>query len=321
MRILSGIQPSGKLHIGNYFGMMKPMIEAQKRGELFCFIADLHALTSLADCQALKKYTLEAALDFLALGIDPEKSVFWVQSDIPEINELTWYLSNVTPVGLLQRAHSYKDKVAKGIPANAGLFNYPVLMAADILSVQTNVVPVGQDQKQHVEIARDIAIKFNNTYGEIFTLPEPEIKKDIAVVPGIDGQKMSKSYNNVLEIFGAESELKKKVMSIVTDSTPVDKPKDPDKSIIYALYKLFATPEQEKNIRQKFQAGGFGYGDAKKELLGLLLDYFAPYRQKRAELAKNMDQVEQILAAGTEKARAVISKTMNTVRKAVGTGR
>ncbi len=319
MRILSGIQPSGKLHIGNYFGMMKPMVEAQTRGELFCFIANLHALTSLSDGKLLKQYTLDAALDFLALGIDPEKSYFWVQSDIPEINELSWYLSNVTPLGLLQRAHSYKDKTVKGLAANAGLFTYPILMAADILAVQTDIVPVGQDQKQHVEIARDIAVKFNNLYGEIFKIPEPEIKKELAVIPGIDGQKMSKSYNNTLEIFGEENVLKKKIMSIVTDSTPVEKAKNPDKCIVFSLYSLLATPVQEKQMRANYLGGNYGYGTAKKELFELFWNYFAPYRQKRQELAKDLAAVESILHKGAEKTRQVIYLTLNKVKKAVGT--
>lgn len=319
MRILSGIQPSGSLHIGNYFGMMKPMIEYQQKGELFCFIANLHALTTVTDGKLLKKYTLDAALDFLALGIDPQKSTFWVQSDIPAINELTWYLSNVTPLGLLQRSHSYKDKVAKGIAANAGLFNYPILMAADILAVQTNVVPVGKDQKQHVEIARDIAIKFNNLYGEIFTLPEPQIAKEVAIVPGTDGQKMSKSYGNFIEIFGEENVVRKKIMSIVTDSTPVEKPKDPEKCNVFNLYRLLATPEQEKTMREKYLNGNYGYGEAKKELFSLFWEYFRSARERRQRLSADLTTVQKILKNGAEKASAVIEQTLAKVRGAVGT--
>lgn len=319
MRILSGIQPSGQLHIGNYFGMMKPMVEYQAKGELFCFIANLHALTTINEGKILEKFTRDAALDFLALGIDPEKSVFWVQSDIPEINELTWYLSNVVPVSLLQRSHSYKDKLAKGIPPNAGLFNYPILMAADILAVQSDLVPVGKDQKQHVEIARDIAIKFNNIYGDIFKLPEPEIKKEVAIVPGIDGQKMSKTYNNYIEIFGEENVIRKKIMSIVTDSTPVDKPKNPDKCNVFALYKLFANKEQEKTMREKYLAGNYGYGEAKKELFGLIWEYFAAARKRRLELASEKDYLLKVLKNGSEKARKSIISTLDKVRKAVGT--
>jgi tryptophanyl-tRNA synthetase len=319
MRILSGIQPSGSLHIGNYFGMMKPMIEYQQKGELFCFIANLHALTTVTDGKLLKKYTLDAALDFLALGIDPEKSTFWVQSDIPAINELTWYLSNVTPLGLLQRSHSYKDKVAKGIAANAGLFNYPILMAADILAVQTNVVPVGKDQKQHVEIARDIAIKFNNLYGEIFTLPEPQIAREVAIVPGTDGQKMSKSYGNFIEIFGEENVIRKKIMSIVTDSTPVEKPKDPEKCNVFNLYRLFATPEQEKIIRAKYENGNYGYGEAKKELFSLFWEYFRLARERRQALVSDPVMVQNILKNGAAKAAEVIERTLAIVRSVVGT--
>jgi tryptophanyl-tRNA synthetase len=319
MRILSGIQPSGNLHIGNYFGMMKPMIEYQAKGDLFCFIANLHALTTITDGKKLKEYTLQAAMDFLALGIDPQKSTFWVQSDVPEINELAWYLSNVTPVGLLERSHSYKDKLAKGIPANGGLFFYPVLMAADILAVQSDVVPVGRDQKQHVEITRDIAIKFNNQYGEIFKIPEPEIKSDVAVVPGIDGQKMSKSYGNYIEIFGDEKLIKKKIMSIVTDSTPVDQPKNPDTCTVFKLYSLFGTAEQITELRAKYLAGGLGYGDAKKALFSIVWEHFAPYRHKRAELAANADYVQKILQQGKEKSREVMLETLVKIRKAVGT--
>lgn len=319
MRILSGIQPSGSLHIGNYFGMMKPMIEYQQKGELFCFIANLHALTTVADGKLLKKYTLDAALDFLALGIDPEKSTFWVQSDIPAINELTWYLSNVTPLGLLQRSHSYKDKVAKGIAANAGLFNYPILMAADILALQTNVVPVGKDQKQHVEIARDIAIKFNNLYGDIFTLPEPQIAKEVAIIPGTDGQKMSKSYGNFIEIFGEENVIRKKIMSIVTDSTPVEKPKDPEKCNVFNLYRLLATPEQEKLMREKYLNGNYGYGEAKKELFSLFWEYFRLDRERRQALVADPMMVQNILKNGAAKAAEVIERTLTKVRSVVGT--
>ena len=229
-RILSGIQPSGSLHLGNYFGMMKRMIEYQERGELFCFLVNYHALTSISDGDKLRKETLGAAIDFLALGIDPEKSYFWVQSDLPEVTELTWILSNVTPFGLLERCHSYKDKIARGLSPNHGLFAYPVLMTADILLFQSNTVPVGKDQKQHVEVARDIAIKFNNTYDNIFVIPEEEIQEDSALVPGLDGEKMAKSYNNTIEIFADEKSLKQKVMTITTDSTPVDNPKNPKPS-------------------------------------------------------------------------------------------
>jgi tryptophanyl-tRNA synthetase len=318
MRILSGIKPSGTIHIGNYLGMIRPMVESQSRGELFCFIANLHSLTTMADAKQMTQYTTDALLDLLALGIDSDKSVLWMQSDVPEVTELTWYLSNVTPVGLLERCHAYKDAIAKGIPANNGLFTYPVLMAADILMYQANKVPVGKDQKQHVEVTRDIGIKFNATYGNAFVIPEEEIQEELAVIPGIDGQKMSKSYNNTIEIFGAEKVIRKKIMSIITDPTPVEAPKNPDNSIIYALYKLFAKPEQSISLAERFRAGGMGYGDAKKELFEMLWEYFAPFRKKREELVNNLDFVAEIRQKGAEKARAVAANTMDTVRKLVG---
>lgn len=318
MRIFSGIKPSGTIHIGNYLGMIRPMVESQSRGELFCFIANLHSLTTMFDAKQMIQYTSDALLDLLALGIDPDKSVLWVQSDVPEVAELTWYLNNVTPVGLLERCHAYKDAIAKGIPPNNGLFSYPVLMAADILLYQADRVPVGKDQKQHVEVTRDVGIKFNATYGNAFTIPEEEIQEELAVIPGIDGQKMSKSYNNTIEIFGAEKVIKKKIMSIVTDPTPVEAPKDPEKSIIYALYKLFADPQKSNALADRFRAGGMGYGDAKKELFELLWEYFKPFRMKREELVSNMDFVQEIRKKGADKARAVAADTMNTVRKLVG---
>ncbi|KMQ52646.1 Tryptophanyl-tRNA synthetase [Chitinispirillum alkaliphilum] len=318
MRILSGIKPSGNLHIGNYFGMIKPMVQSQNRGELFCFIANMHSLTTLFDGKKMQEYTNDALLDLLALGIDPEKSVFWVQSDVPEVTELTWYLNNVTPVGLLERSHAYKDAIAKNIPPNNGLFSYPVLMAADILMYQSNVVPVGKDQKQHLEITRDLAAKFNSTYGEVFTLPEPEIHEELAIIPGLDGQKMSKSYGNTIEIFSAEKSLRKKIMSIVTDPTPVEAPKDPDKSTIYSLYKLFASKEQSDTMAEKFKAGGYGYGDAKKELFEVLRDYFLPYRQKREELKNNPKFILEIREFGAEKARKAAQETISKVRELLG---
>lgn len=318
MRILSGIKPSGTLHIGNYLGMIRPMVQSQSRGELFCFIANLHSLTTLFDGPKMAAYSREALIDMMALGIDPEKSVFWLQSDVPEVTELTWYLSNVTPVGLLERCHAYKDCLAKGIPANNGLFSYPVLMAADILLFQTNFVPVGKDQKQHIEVARDVAIKFNSTYGEAFTIPEPQITEEIALIPGIDGQKMSKSYGNTIEIFGTEKAMRKKIMSIVTDATPVDAPKDPDNSTIYSIYKLFASNSQTAEMASRFRTGGYGYGDAKKELFEMLWNYFAPFREKRNELAANLDFVEETRKKGAQKAREAASVTMKRVRELAG---
>lgn len=319
MRVLSGLQSSGRLHIGNYFGMMKKMIAYQESSELFAFIANMHALTSVFEGRNLADGTLEAAVDFLSLGLDPERAVFWVQSDVPEVAELTWYLSNVTPVGLLERSHSFKDKIAKGIAPNAGLFFYPVLMAADILLYQAERVPVGKDQKQHLEITRDIAIKFNNAYGEVFVLPEPEIDENLAVIPGIDGQKMSKSYGNTINIFSDRSELKKRVMSIVTDSTPVEAPKNPDTCTVFALYRLFAPAEDILNMAERYRNGGVGYGEVKKELVDLVWNHFAPFRERREELIRDKEQVRKILNEGADKARYHANKTLRKIRKKVGT--
>ena len=318
MRVLSGIQPSGALHLGNYFGMMQKMIAHQEEQELFCFIANYHAMTSLNDGKVLARGTLEAAASFLALGLDPEKSVFWVQSDVPEVQELTWYLSNFTPMGLLERCHSYKDKVTKGLAANHGLFAYPVLMAADILMFQSEKVPVGKDQKQHVEVTRDIAIKFNNQYGDIFTLPDPEIDDDVATVPGLDGLKMSKSYGNTIDLFLEDKALRKQVMRIVTDATPVEEPKDPDKCNVYKIYSLFLDVGQRDVLRQRYLAGGLGYGDVKQELFETLRDFFAPFRERRQALLEDPASLKAILAEGAQKARYAASKTMNKVRKKVG---
>ena len=318
MRILSGIQPSGKLHLGNYFGMMKPILELQKEGEVFLFIADYHALTSVTDPRAMRQGTIDVALDFLACGLDTEKTLFYRQSDIPEVTELTWLLSTVTPMGLLERCHSYKDKVAKGLPATHGLFAYPVLMAADILIMQSQVVPVGRDQKQHVEVTRDIAIKFNNVYGEVFTLPEPSIRDEVAVVPGVDGQKMSKSYSNTVEIFGDPKESRAQIMRIVTDSKTVADPKDPEGCNVFALYRLFASDAQRDEMAARYRAGGLGYGEVKKRLFEMFDAHFAPLRQRRAELQKNMDHVQAVLRSGAERAAAVARDTLRRARQAVG---
>ncbi len=318
MRILSGIQPSGSLHLGNYFAMMKRMIDYQENHELFCFIVNYHALTSVFNADKLKKQTYEAICDFLALGIDPEKSYFYVQSDIPEVTELTWILSNVTPLGLLERGHSYKDKKAKGVPANHGLFAYPVLMAADILMYGANLVPVGKDQKQHVEMTRDIALKFNQTYGETFVIPEPEIPRNVAVIPGIDGQKMSKTYGNTLDIFAPKNVLKKKVMSIVTDATPIDEPKNPDTCNLFAIYSLFLDEAEKKQLRERYLKPGLKYSDIKKELLEKIWTYFGPYREKRESLINDRETVSKIMQKGAEKARQVASEYMDRVRKNVG---
>jgi len=318
MRILSGIQPSGTLHIGNYFGMMRPAIELQEQGEAFLFIADYHALTTVNDPNVLRQRVKDVALDFLAAGLDPEKTAFYRQSDVPGVQELAWLLSIVTPMGLLERCHSYKDKTARGIAATHGLFAYPVLMASDILAVQSTVVPVGRDQKQHVEVTRDIATKFNHQYGEVFTIPEPSIRETVAIVPGVDGKKMSKSYDNTLEMFGAPGLLKKRVMKVVTDSTPLEEPKDPESCNVFALYKLFASDEEAADLAARYRVAGFGYGTAKKELLAKMNEYFAPMREKRAELEQNMDDVEEILCKGAQKARAEIRKTLQAARQAVG---
>jgi tryptophanyl-tRNA synthetase len=318
MRVLSGIQPSGSLHLGNYFGMMSKMIAHQEEAELFCFIANYHAQTSVIDGKQLAKGTLEAAANFLALGMDPEKSTFWVQSDVPEVQELAWVLSNFTPMGLLERCHSYKDKVVKGIAANHGLFAYPVLMTADILLFQSETVPVGKDQKQHVEVARDIAIKFNNEYGEIFTLPLPEIDDDVATVPGLDGQKMSKSYGNTIDLFAEEKALRKQIMRIVTAPIPVEAPKDPDACNVYKIFRLFLDKEQDQALRQRYQAGNLGFGDVKQELFETVRDYFAPQTEYRKELLANPDGIREILAKGADKARYAASKTLRKVRKKTG---
>jgi tryptophanyl-tRNA synthetase len=317
-RVLSGIQPSGTLHIGNYFGMMRPMIESQNTSDLFCFIVNYHALTSVEDAALLSKNTLDAAADFLALGLDPDKCCFWAQADVPEVTELAWILSCQTSLGLLERSHSYKDKLAKGLPASAGLFTYPVLMAADILIMQSQIIPVGKDQKQHVEITRDIAERFNHVYGETFVIPEPRIEEYIAVVPGIDGQKMSKSYGNTIGIFEEEKALRKKVMSIKTDSKGVEESKDPDTCNLTALYRLMSTPEQLEDLKKRYRAGGLGYGTVKQELFELMLNYFKPYKEKRDALAKDHDQIRAILKKGAEKARAAAAPTIKAVRTKVG---
>lgn len=320
MRVLSGIQPSGKLHIGNYFGAMRQHLQLQAENEGFYFIADYHALTSNPNPHILRENTFGVAMDYLALGLDPEKTVFWRQSDVPEVTELMWILSCATPMGLLQRCHSYKDKIDQGLSPVHGLFAYPVLMAADILMYDSNLVPVGQDQKQHIEVTRDLAIKFNNLYGETFILPEEHIMKSVAVVPGIDGRKMSKSYDNTIEIFEPESSVKKKVMRIVTDSTPVEDPKDPDTCNAFALLRLVAPEAELAQWEEKYRSGGVGYGTVKKRVVELLHDYFRPFRQKREELENNRDYVEEVLCSGAQRARAVARQTMKRVRDVTGLG-
>jgi len=319
MRILSGIQPSGTLHIGNYFGMMRPSIELQARGECYYFIADYHSMTSLTDADQRRKNTLDVALDFLACGLDPKKSVFYRQSDLPEVCELTWILGTLTPMGLLERAHSYKDKTAKGLSPNFGLFAYPVLMAADILLYDAHLVPVGRDQKQHLEMTRDIAIKFNQTYGETFVIPEPEIRPEVATVPGLDGQKMSKSYGNTVEIFGDEKAIRKKIMGIKMDSrTPAEPKPDADQNLAIQLLKLVAPADVSTDTETRLREGGLGYGDLKKALFEHYWNYFAPYRARRAELAANLDYVNQVLLDGAQRARVISSDVRQRARRASG---
>jgi len=318
MRILSGIQPSGALHLGNYFGMMRPAIELQEKGEAYYFIADYHSMTSLFDANERRRNTLDVALDFLACGLDPKRAVFFRQSDVPEVCELTWMLSTLTPMGLLERATSYKDKIAKGISPNHGLFAYPVLMAADILIYDSNIVPVGQDQKQHVEMTRDIAIKFNEAYGETFVIPEPQIKGETAKVPGIDGEKMSKSYGNTIEIFGDEKALRKKVMALKMDSRQPAEPKpDADQNLAIQLLKVIDAGVG-KEWEERLRAGGLGYGDLKKKLFEVYWDYFAAARTKRAELVANLDYVNQVLGDGAAKARSKATDVLKRARKASG---
>ncbi len=316
MRILTGIQPSGRLHWGNYFGAMKNMFDLQSKGEEFMFIANFHAMTTVRDGEALRSATREVALDYLACGLDPEKTVMYRQSDVPEVQELAWYLSCLTPMGLLERCHSYKDKLARGMDATHGLFAYPVLMAADILIMQADLVPVGKDQKQHLEVTRDLAQKFNNAYGEIFKLPDAYIPETVATIPGLDGQKMSKSYHNTIELFDPSA--KKKIMGIVTDSKTMEEPKEPEGNSIYELYKLFATQGEVADMAAKFRAGNYGYGHAKKELLAAYKRLFDPFREKREELAKDPGRLEDILRDGASRARAAAAPTMERVRRAVG---
>src|SRR5438876_5115460 len=323
MRILSGIQPSGVLHIGNYFGMIRPAIALQAEGEAFYFIANYHALTSVRNPDQLRENSRRVAIDFLACGFDPDRGALFLQSDVPQVAELEWILSTVAPMGLLERAHSYKDKLARGMAASAGLFTYPVLMAADILIYDSDVVPVGKDQKQHIEITRDLAVKMNETYGSepdrpIFKLPEPRIQPETETVPGIDGQKMSKSYGNNIDIFGDEKETRRRVMSIVTDSTPVDAPKDPASSTIFKLYSLVAPKNEIAEMRERFLKGGTGYGDFKKQLFEKLWEYFAPMRQRREEILADRSYIAAVLARGAKRANEIADRVMERVRKAIG---
>ncbi|MDD7410971.1 tryptophan--tRNA ligase [Fusobacterium gastrosuis] len=317
-RSLSGIQPSGILHLGNYFGAMKQFVDFQNTYEGFYFIADYHSLTSLTNPKDLTQNTYDIVLDYLAIGLDPNKSTIFLQSNVPEHTEMTWLLSNITPVGLLERGHSYKDKVAKGFFPNTGLLTYPILMAADILIYDTDFVPVGKDQKQHLEMTRDIAMKFNQQYEvEFFKLPEPLILDDSAIVPGTDGQKMSKSYGNTINMFASKKTLKQQVMSIVTDSTPLEEPKNPDNNIA-KIYALFNNIDKQNELKEKFLAGNFGYGHAKNELLESILNHFAEAREKREKLKENMDLVHDILNEGSKKARAIAIEKVQRAKEIVG---
>ena len=321
MRILSGATPTGPLHLGNYFGALRQWIELQTKGEGLYFIADYHALTTVRDPEVMAQNTFDQAVAYLALGLDPERAILWRQSDIPEVCELTWILSTVTPMGLLERCHAYKDKTARGISPDHGLFAYPVLMAADILLFHANLVPVGDDQKQHVEVTRDLAIKFNNTYGETLTVPEEHIVEAVGRVPGVDNEKMSASYGNEIRIFDTDKKVRKKIMSIVTDSKEVDEPKEPEGNVVFELYKLMATAEETAAFADRFRAGGLGYGDAKKTLNERFQEYFADARARETELREKPGEVEEILQEGAKRARAIADETLDQVRTATGLSR
>jgi len=318
MRVLTGIQPSGDLHIGNYFGSIKQMVDAQKENDTFAFIANYHAMTSVKDGKRLAELTMQSATDFLALGIDPKRATFWVQSDVKEVLELYWALSSFTPMGLLERAHSYKDKTAKGIAANHSLFSYPVLMAADILLYSPDIIPVGKDQIQHVEIARDIAVKFNNEYGDVFKLPTFKIEENVATVPGIDGQKMSKSYNNTVNIFGEEKKQLKTIKKIVTENVPMEAPKEYENCNVYNMAKLFLNEDECKELQERYKRGGEGHGHFKLYLHDVIWDYFKPYREKRAYYQEHQDEVRDILDFGATKAKEIALPMIETIRSLTG---
>jgi tryptophanyl-tRNA synthetase len=321
MRVLSGVQPSGaSLHVGNYFGALRQQVALQEEHQVLLFIADYHSMTSVRDAAARRAYTHAVALDYLACGVDPERSLLFRQSDVPEVCELAWLLSTVTPMGLLERAHAYKDRIAQGQPADHGLFAYPVLQAADILLYRSELVPVGQDQKQHLEMARDMAQRWNHAYGEdLLVLPEPYIPEEVAVVPGTDGRKMSKSYGNAIAMFADEKEIRRTVMGIVTDSTPVEAPKDTQQPL-FQLWSLFASAAEREELVARARAGGLGYGEVKKDLLARLSAYFAPMRARRAELAAHPERVEEILADGAQRARAIGRPVLAACRESAGLG-
>jgi tryptophanyl-tRNA synthetase len=318
MRVLSGIQPTGRFHLGNYFGAIRQYIDLQHGNEAYYFIANLHALTTVREPQVLRGYTLDAALDLLALGLDPTKATLFVQSDVPEVTQLTWLLMSITPMGLLERCHSYKDKMAKGIVADAGLFTYPVLMAADILIYDSDIVPVGSDQIQHIEVARDIAGSFNHLFGQVFVLPKAKILEASAKVPGTDGEKMSKSYNNTIEIFEEPKAMEKKIKRIQTDTRPMEQPKDPDSDHLYQLYSLFVDAGRREAMAAKYRAGGFGYGEVKQALADAAVAYFAEARAKRADLAAHPQRVAEILGDGAARARKKAKEVLERAEQACG---
>jgi tryptophanyl-tRNA synthetase len=322
MRVLSGIQPTGPFHWGNYFGAIRQYIALQHHEQAYYFLADLHALTTVREPEKLREYSLGAALDLLALGLNPEHATLFRQSDVPEVAELTWLLMTVTQMSLLEKCHAYKDKKAKGLPADAGLFTYPVLMAADILLYDSDVVPVGVDQVQHIEVARDIAQRFNAIYRQdVFVLPRPQVLENSAKVPGTDGEKMSKSYGNTIDVFEPEKKVRKKIMSIKTDSTPVEEPKDPETCSVFTLYKLFANDEEQAALAARYRAGGMGYGEAKQALYAKAVEYFGPARQRRDELAARPEYVEDILQAGAAQARGKGRAVLDRARQACGISR
>ena len=318
MRVLSGIQPTGRFHWGNFFGAIRQYIQLQTQNDGFYFIADLHALTTIREAEVLKQNTIDSALDLLALGLDPERATLFVQSHVPEVSELTWLLMTGTPLGLLERCHAYKEKRARGLNADAGLFAYPVLMSADILAYDSQIVPVGQDQVQHIEVCRDIAGRFNHAFGETFVLPEPKTLDVGAKVPGTDGQKMSKSYDNTLPLFGNVKQIRKQIMRITTDSRPMEEPKDPAEDHLYQLYELFASPEQAGAMAEKYRRGGFGYGEVKKALAEVSEAYFAPARQRREELEANLDYVHEVLRGGADRARDIAADVLGRAQRACG---
>ena len=317
MRVLSGIQPSGTLHLGNYFGMMSRMVRYQSKNDLFCFIANYHAQTTIPTAQTLSENTFNATCDFLALGIDPEISTFWVQSDVPQVTELMWILSSLTSVGSLDRATSYKDKIAQGIKPNAGLYSYPILMAADILLFDADLVPVGKDQKQHLEMTRDIAIRFNNSFGQTLIIPEPDIEKETQLIPGVDGKKMSKSYDNTIPIFDSEENIRKRIMTIITDAADINEPKDKN-TPLFQLYSLFLDKQDQSKLSARYDGGGLRYGDVKKELFQKVMDHFQPFREKRASLVSRPKEVRDILRLGAKKANIIAEEVLDRVKSSVG---